>query len=155
MPPLQLGRNHHLVSHGGERLAHKLFIHERTVDFCGIEESDAVFDRCANERNHFLPSPCHFAVTRTQPHAAQSQGRHFKIAPSWLAFLHCFPPFVRAIAYSSGTSKAPSRVLRPVLSVESGMNSTMRYGLITTDIRRDADGWRNIPISLVERPGLH
>src|SRR5467141_796114 len=78
----ELGRDHHLVTHWSESLAHKLFIHERTVDFCGIEETDAAFDRCPNERNHFLPGPCHCAVTRTQPHAAKPHSRDFKIALS-------------------------------------------------------------------------
>jgi hypothetical protein len=34
-----------LVTQGSESLAHEPFIHERTVDFSGIEESDAAFDR--------------------------------------------------------------------------------------------------------------
>src|SRR5467141_5375113 len=53
----ELGRDHHLVTHGSETLAHELFIHERTVNFSGVEESDAAFDRCPNERNHLLPCP--------------------------------------------------------------------------------------------------
>src|SRR5947209_9977831 len=68
----------YLVTHGSESLAHELFIHERTVNFSGVEESDAAFDRCPNERNHLLPCPCHCAVTRTQPHAAKPHGRDFK-----------------------------------------------------------------------------
>src|SRR5437899_11217935 len=61
----ELGRDHHLVTQGSESLAHKLFIHERTIDFGGIEKTDASFDCCSNERNHLLPSSCHRAVTRT------------------------------------------------------------------------------------------
>src|SRR5579859_1537946 len=78
----ELGRDHHLIPHGSESLAHELFIHERTVDFCGIEESDAAFDRSPKKRNHLLPGPGHRAVTRTQPHATQPQRRDFKIALS-------------------------------------------------------------------------
>src|SRR5437588_10087953 len=37
----ELRRDHHLVTHGSESLAHKLFIHERTVDFRGIDDTDA------------------------------------------------------------------------------------------------------------------
>src|SRR5438552_7658342 len=67
----ELGRDHHPVAHGGESLAHEFFTHERTVDFRGIEERDAAFDRSPNERNHLLPCPRHCAVTGTQPHAAK------------------------------------------------------------------------------------
>src|SRR5205807_499576 len=90
----ELGRDHHLVTHGSESLAHQLFIHERTVNFSGVEESDAAFDRCPNERNHLLPCPCHCAVTRTQPHAAKPHRRDFKTPCSEIALLHCDYSFV-------------------------------------------------------------
>src|SRR2546427_8055163 len=85
----KLGRDHHLVTHRSDSLADELFIHERTVDFSGIEESDAAFDRRPNERNHLLPGPCHCPVTRTQPHAAKPHGRDFKTPCSKIALLHC------------------------------------------------------------------
>ena len=94
----ELGRDHDLLPHGCESLAHELFIHERTVDFSGIEESDAVFDRCPNERNHLLPSPCHCSVTRTQPHTAEPQSRDFQIALSEFAFLHGSSSFPESYA---------------------------------------------------------
>src|SRR5438874_13236908 len=53
----ELGRDHDLLTHRSESLAHELFIHERTVNFRGIEERDAAFDRCPNERNQLLPCP--------------------------------------------------------------------------------------------------
>jgi hypothetical protein len=88
----EFGSDHHLVAHRGESFTHKLFIHERTVDFSGIEEVDAAFDGRSNEGNHLLPGPRHSSVARAQSHAAEPYGRDFKIALSQFAFLHCFTP---------------------------------------------------------------
>src|SRR5260221_11593660 len=56
----ELGRDHHLVTHASETLAHERFIHQRTVNFSGDEVSDAAFDRCPNDRNHLLPFACYY-----------------------------------------------------------------------------------------------
>ena len=90
---VEFRRDHHLITHRSKGLAHKLFIHEWTVDFSGIEEIDAMFDRSPNEGNHLLSGPRHRSVTRAQPHAAEPHGRDFKIALFQFASLHCFTPF--------------------------------------------------------------
>ena len=41
----ELRGDHHLVAQRSERLAHELFVHERTVGFRGVEERDAELDR--------------------------------------------------------------------------------------------------------------
>jgi len=95
----ELGRDHHLPAHGSEGLAHEFFIHERTVDFRGIEERHAAFDRSPNERNHLPFRPRYRSVTGTQPHAAKAHGRDFKIAFSQFAFLHCLNPLHKSMKW--------------------------------------------------------
>ena len=87
----KFGRDHYLVTEGCESLAHEFFIHEWTVNFSGIEESDAAFDRSPNEGNHLLSGRRYSSVTWTQPHAAQADGGDFEIVFPSLRFFILLP----------------------------------------------------------------
>src|SRR5439155_21649535 len=50
----ELCRDHHLIAQRGERFAYELFIGERAIGFCRVEERHAAFDGRANQRDHLL-----------------------------------------------------------------------------------------------------
>src|SRR5260370_41736953 len=87
----KLRRNYHLSSERSKGFAHELFVGERAVDLSRIEECDAVFDCCTDNRDHSL-----LFYDRTvgagHAHAAESDRRDFKIAVSKFSFLHFSPP---------------------------------------------------------------
>ncbi len=86
-PESELRRDHHLPAEGSEGFAHEFLVLERTIDFRGVEEGDAAFNRRANHRDHRLLFPCR-AVARAHAHAAQPEGRDFQITFSKFALLH-------------------------------------------------------------------
>src|SRR2546430_4843907 len=83
----ELRSDHHLLTHRSERFAHKFFVRERSVNFSGIEERDAKFNRLAKQRDHLL-----LIFRRTVPkahsHTAQPDGRDFQATLSKFALLH-------------------------------------------------------------------
>ena len=89
----ELGGDHHLLAEGSERFAHQFFVGERAVDFRRIEEGDAAFDGCANQRDHLL-LVCRRAVAKAHAHAAEPDGRDFQVAVSKFAFLHFLQSFL-------------------------------------------------------------
>src|SRR4029077_17501600 len=50
----KLRSDHHLLTHRSERFAHKFLVREWAVNFSGIEEGDAKFNRFAKQRDHLL-----------------------------------------------------------------------------------------------------
>ena len=50
----ELGGDHHPIAERPQRLADDFFIGVRTVDFRGVEEGDAAFDRLADQRDAVL-----------------------------------------------------------------------------------------------------
>jgi hypothetical protein len=54
----------------GEGFAQELFVGERAVNFSGVEERDAAFDRRPKKRDH-LPLVCGRTVGKAHSHAAE------------------------------------------------------------------------------------
>ena len=86
-PEAELGRDHHLVTKGSQRLAHELLIREGAVGFGGVKEGHAPLDRRADDLDPMLPIGRR-AVVRVEPHAAVPEGRDFQMTASELALLH-------------------------------------------------------------------
>jgi hypothetical protein len=90
-PPWRVGReaefggDHDLAAQRRQRFADQFFIVERAVDFGGIEEGDAAFDRRAHQGDHGL-AVGRLAVGVRHAHAAQAEGRDFQV--SEFSFLH-------------------------------------------------------------------
>src|SRR5580693_4735414 len=85
----ELRGDHHLLTKGSEGFANKQFVRERAVDFGSIEECDAAFDCCSNQRDPVLLD--HGGPeAKAQPHAAQSKSRNLQVAFSEFALLHSF-----------------------------------------------------------------
>src|SRR4026207_2530124 len=83
----KLRGNYHLFAERSKRFAHEFFIRERTVPFGSIEERDASFAGCPNQRDHLLLF-FRRTVAKTHSHAAQPDGRNFQISLSKFPFLH-------------------------------------------------------------------
>jgi len=83
----ELRREHHLVAHRLERLAHELLVRERPVHLRGVEEGHAPFDRGAKESDH-LARLGERRVALAHPHAAEPECGHLQPASSERAFLH-------------------------------------------------------------------
>src|SRR5437016_9898662 len=83
----ELRGDHHLSAHRRQRLANELFVGVRTVNCGGIEECDAAFNGCADERDHRLLVRWE-TVALAHPHAAEPEGRDLEIALSKFAHLH-------------------------------------------------------------------
>ena len=87
----EFGRDHHLVADRTQSFANHLFIGERPVDLRGVEESNAPFNRGADERDAlFLAELC--GVAEADAHAAEPDGRDFQTALTELSLLHCCSP---------------------------------------------------------------
>src|SRR5207253_7319782 len=71
----------YLLTHRSERFAHKFFVHERAVNFSGIEERNAKFNRLAKQRDHLL-LVFRRTVTKAHSHTAQPNCRDFQVALS-------------------------------------------------------------------------
>jgi len=52
--PSELRGDHNLLMEGSEGFAHEFFVRERAIDLRRIEERDAAFDGCSNQRDPFL-----------------------------------------------------------------------------------------------------
>jgi hypothetical protein len=83
----ELGRDHDLLAHRRERLAHQLLVRERTVDFGGVEKRDAALDGRTDQRDSLLLIDWR-TVAEAQSHAAEPDGRNFQSALSEFALLH-------------------------------------------------------------------
>src|ERR1700730_13549943 len=67
----ELGSDHHFLTERSKRFAHEFFIRERTVHFGSIEERDASFDGCSNQRDHLLLF-FRRTVAKTHSHTAEA-----------------------------------------------------------------------------------
>ena len=83
----ELGGDRHLTAERLKRLAHKVFVGERSVHFGRIEEGDATVNRGVQERDHLLPGTDR-AVAEAHSHAAEPESRNFQVAVSKFAQLH-------------------------------------------------------------------
>ena len=83
----ELGRDYHLISKRGQRIAHQFLVRERAVDRCGVEERHAAFDGGANHCNPMLPVS-RLPVAEAESHGAVADRRHVQIAMAQFAFLH-------------------------------------------------------------------
>lgn len=82
--------DHHLLAKGGEGLSQKLFVLMGAVGLGRVEEGHAAFERPPDQCGRFL-NICRRAITVTQPHAAETDGRDLKSALSKFTLLHrCF-----------------------------------------------------------------
>src|SRR3984893_15879800 len=100
-PPAELCRYHHLVAKRRERLADQLFVRERAVDLCGIEESYPAFDRPADDSDSLLLVE-DATITKVEPHASEANRGHFEPAFSKLALHHrCFSILLRSFRNQS------------------------------------------------------
>jgi hypothetical protein len=79
--------DHHLPTERRERFSHEFFVCERAVDFGGIKERHAAFDRFTYQSNHFVFVTGR-AVGIAHSHATEPDGRDFQIAFTKFAFLH-------------------------------------------------------------------
>jgi hypothetical protein len=82
----ELGRDHHLVAHRGQGLAHHLLV-QPTVGFGSVEEGHAALDGLADELHARRPVQAG-AVAVTQAHAAETEGRDFEAAAAELTLFH-------------------------------------------------------------------
>jgi hypothetical protein len=86
----ELGRNSDLVAHVAQSLADNLLVGKGTIDFGGIEEGDAQID-CRSDQRDALFIGERVAVSRVQPHAAETYFRDCETVGSQLPRLHCIP----------------------------------------------------------------
>jgi hypothetical protein len=83
----ELGGNDDPVADRDQCLTDQLFIREWAVHFSRVEEGDAVIHRRTDERDAVLFVDG-WAVTGTQTHAPQAEGRYGEASPSERACLH-------------------------------------------------------------------
>jgi hypothetical protein len=86
--PAEFGSDDHFAAEGSKRFTDQLLIDERTVDFGGIEESNAAINGSVEQGNHLL-LVFRRSIAKAHAHASESECRNFKIAFSEFAFLHC------------------------------------------------------------------
>jgi hypothetical protein len=77
-----------MVAYGGKRFAHEFLVRKWTIGLSRIEEGDATVNSRPNEGDHFLPVPGQ-TVVGAHAHAAKPDSRHFQVAISKFALLHC------------------------------------------------------------------
>ena len=87
-PEPELRRNDDLIPNGRERFADDLFVRERAVHLCRVEEGDAAVDRRADHRDALFTAGGR-SVAEADAHAPEAEGRHFQSARAQSAFLHC------------------------------------------------------------------
>src|SRR6266853_3678428 len=87
----ELGGDHHLPAQWRQRLTDEFFVAVRAVDFRRIEECDAAFHGCADERDHRLLVRWE-SVALAHAHAAEPEGRDLEATLSEFALLHAVPP---------------------------------------------------------------
>ena len=86
----ELCGDHDFSAEGSEGLADELFVGERSVHFRRIEERDAAFHGCPDNRDHFL-LVFGRAVAEAHSHAAESDRGDFQAALPKFALLHISP----------------------------------------------------------------
>src|SRR5204863_3932770 len=82
------------------------------VDFRGVEEGDAPFDRGAKHRNHLLLLAGR-AVAETHAHAAEADGGDFEIL-SEFSFLHGLNLPRLAAAVAGSLAQPVAKLLKPL-----------------------------------------
>jgi hypothetical protein len=73
----ELGGDHHLVPHRGERFPRQFLIDEWPVSLGGIEQGDAPLHGLAGQLDHRLPIRV-WAAMVVHPHAPEAEGRYFQ-----------------------------------------------------------------------------
>ena len=68
----ELGGNHDLVAHRGERLAHQRLVREGSIGLGCVKERDAPVDGGTDERDTFLLAD-RMTISEAQPHAAKAR----------------------------------------------------------------------------------
>src|SRR5262249_45532777 len=93
------------LAEGLQSLAGYLFVQKWTVGFGSVKERHAAVIRCPNQRDRLL-ALSRGAITETQPHTPQANGRNLEIALAKPALLHCssWEPFPAISARSSTRS---------------------------------------------------
>ena len=74
----ELSGDYHLVTKWSQRFADQLFVRVRAIHFGRVKERDTAFDGCSDQRDPLL-LVYGWAIAKTQPHAPESDGRHFQI----------------------------------------------------------------------------
>src|SRR5207249_6617198 len=85
----EFASDHYFSAERSQGLAHKLFVFEGAVHFSGVEEGYAAVHGGTEKCDHLLLI-CRRTVRRGRSHAAEAESRHFEIAFSEFALLHCF-----------------------------------------------------------------
>jgi hypothetical protein len=82
----ELGRDHHLITDGSERVPDQLLVRLGPVGLGRVEEGDAALDRRPDQRDHLLPVG-DWAVGVAHTHAAEPEGGDLQ-ALSEVALMH-------------------------------------------------------------------
>src|SRR5579871_405044 len=93
----EFGGNYDLSAEGSQRFPNKFFVNVRAVDFCSIEECDAAFYSCPDERNSHGFLYCR-TEAEAKSHTPQADARDFKTTLSKFTFLHDFSLEMNPIA---------------------------------------------------------
>src|SRR5258706_10185180 len=83
----EFGCDRNAFTEWSDGLAHQFLVRERTVNFRGVEESDATLERRPNQRDHLLLVGRR-TVAKAHSHAAEPESRNFESAASQFPFLH-------------------------------------------------------------------
>ena len=83
----ELGGDHHLVPERGQRLPQQQLVIAWAISLGGIEEGHPQFMGAADQGDG-LPLVRGRAIAKAQPHAAQTDGRHFQPAVTQSTCLH-------------------------------------------------------------------
>src|SRR5688500_1087396 len=76
-PESKLRRDHYIIAHWRQRLAHQLFVGERPIHFGRVEQGHTALDRGAYQRDH-LGAILGRTIAVTHAHAAEAQGGYFE-----------------------------------------------------------------------------
>jgi hypothetical protein len=106
IPEAELGRDHHLAAERLECLTHNLFVDAGAVGLRSVVEGDAPLVSCADELDR-LAVIRRRAIAVAEAHAAEPNGRNFKIAVAQPAVLHV------VLLGSSNRYEAVHRLLEP------------------------------------------
>ena len=76
----EFGRDHYFVADGRQRLAHKLLVDIRAINFSGIEEPNALLKGLANHPDALRFVHAGTVMAAAQPHIAEAQFGHLQTA---------------------------------------------------------------------------
>ena len=85
----ELGRYHNLIAKRRKRLAHDLFVGERSISFGRVEEGHPAFDGRADQLDRLLPVRGR-TVAKVKAHAAEAERRDFETIFAECSFIHLF-----------------------------------------------------------------